>query len=163
MVLLPYQTEVLDTLSSYLAVLAEEKAKASQTNEVLKATGSLSLPIDVPGNAWTKATRITPTHHPFIDARAKAVPNVCLQVPTGGGKTLLAAHAIERILRIADSTTTGLVLWLVPSDAILKQTYAALNNRNHPYRVALKCRLCRPREGAQKRRWPRARFFPKRY
>jgi type III restriction enzyme len=65
------------------------------------------------------------------------VPCVCLRIPTGGGKTLLAAHAIElaaREWRLADHPV---VLWLVPSSTIRDQTLRALQQPGHAYRAAL--------------------------
>ena len=50
-------------------------------------------------------------------------PCVCLRIPTGGGKTLLAAHAIGRMAREWPAVDPKpLALWLVPSDTIRSQT-----------------------------------------
>ena len=57
---------------------------------------------------------------------------MCLKIPTGGGKTLLATAALERLHR-----QTGLVLWIIPTRAIYQQTIRALRNREHPYRETL--------------------------
>lgn len=65
------------------------------------------------------------------------VPQACIRIPTGGGKTLLAAHAIERAARLYVGTPAPLALWLVPSDAIRTQTLDALRTPGHPYREAL--------------------------
>ena len=62
------------------------------------------------------------------------VANVCLKVPTGGGKTFLAANAIEPIFHALGVIQQRVVVWLMPSDAILAQTLAALRNPAHPYR-----------------------------
>ena len=53
-------------------------------------------------------------------------------MPTGGGKTLLAAAALERMNR-----QNGLTLWIVPTKAIYQQTKKALWNKEHPYRDML--------------------------
>lgn len=58
-------------------------------------------------------------------------------MPTGGGKTVLAAHAIGVAARELLQAPNPMVLWLVPSTPILDQTVAALKMLDHPYRPAL--------------------------
>jgi len=78
---------------------------------------------------------------PYIPVHASGLlpgmPYVCLRVPTGGGKTLLACHtagiAMEELLH----AERAVVLWLVPSNTILDQTADALRDPRHPYRRAL--------------------------
>ena len=65
------------------------------------------------------------------------LPYVCLRMPTGGGKTLVACYAVQAASRDLLHTDAALVLWLVPSNAILDQTVNALKDRQHPYRQAL--------------------------
>lgn len=65
------------------------------------------------------------------------VPSICLRVPTGGGKTLLAAHAVALAGRAVLDTDAPVALWLTPSDAIRTQTLEGLSNAHHPYRKAL--------------------------
>ena len=67
----------------------------------------------------------------------QSVPYVCLRIPTGGGKTLLSAHCIATIAHSYLQVDYPVVLWLVPSDTIKKQTAEALKNPQHPYRAAL--------------------------
>ena len=64
-------------------------------------------------------------------------PYVCLRLPTGGGKTILAAHAIGIARDAWIEKDFPLVLWLVPSNTIRLQTVEALKNTRHPYRQAL--------------------------
>jgi len=65
------------------------------------------------------------------------LPYICLRVPTGGGKTIIACHAVETTARYLLHTDNPIVLWLVPSNAIREQTVNALKDRTHPYRQAL--------------------------
>lgn len=65
------------------------------------------------------------------------VPSVCLRVPTGGGKTLIAAHSIAIAAQHYANTDSPVVLWVVPTDMIRQQTLSALINVSHPYRQAL--------------------------
>jgi type III restriction enzyme len=60
-----------------------------------------------------------------------------LRVPTGGGKTLLACHAVGCAMRDWLHADHAVVLWLVPSHTILDQTAEALRDPRHPYRRAL--------------------------
>lgn len=62
---------------------------------------------------------------------------VCLRIPTGGGKTILAAHSIGVAAAAYLRTDTPTVLWLVPSQTIRDQTLASLQDRSNPNRRAL--------------------------
>ena len=63
-------------------------------------------------------------------------PHVCLRLPTGGGKTLLAARAIAKVA-LFQQREFPVVLWMTPSNIIRKQTVEALKNPAHPYREAM--------------------------
>lgn len=65
------------------------------------------------------------------------VPYVCLRLPTGGGKTLLAGHSIGVAASSYLEEDNPIVLWLVPSNTIRSQTLEALKNPAHPYRQAI--------------------------
>lgn len=65
------------------------------------------------------------------------MPYVCLRLPTGGGKTILAAHSINVAKDSWVEKDFPLVLWLVPTNTIRTQTAEALKNPRHPYRQAL--------------------------
>jgi type III restriction enzyme len=107
-----YQRLSLERLTAYLQDTTEHGAKV----------------------AFIKATNL-----PYRDAPAvaDATPYICLRVPTGGGKTLLAAHSIGIAARHLMLSPNPMVLWLVPSTAILDQTLHALKTEGHPYRAAL--------------------------
>ncbi len=65
------------------------------------------------------------------------MPYVCLRLPTGGGKTILGAHAVAVARDAWVEKDYPLVLWLVPTKIIRSQTVEALKNTSHPYRQAL--------------------------
>ena len=65
------------------------------------------------------------------------VPYVCLRLPTGGGKTVLASHAVAIARDAWVEKDFPMVLWLVPTNTIRFQTAEALKNPQHPYREAL--------------------------
>ena len=64
-------------------------------------------------------------------------PYVCLRLPTGGGKTILAAHAVAVARDAWIEKNWPMVPWLVPTTTIRRQTAEALKSARHPYRQAL--------------------------
>lgn len=143
---LDYQSRVLDTLDLYLQRLKVETEKAARIAEALADIPDAGLiQQDAPKATWDalKAEgRLPPSRanipfSPRLDAIGRAVPNVTLKVPTGGGKTFLAANAVSRIMGRYLGTLTGFVLWIVPNEAIYTQTLATLRNPQHPYRQTL--------------------------
>ena len=95
------------------------------------------------GNANTAFYQLTGElwgrHQPFnpLPGFAPDMPYFCLRVPTGGGKTFLAASAVALVNTHLLRSEHGVVLWLVPSDAIREQTLKALRQPGHPYHHAL--------------------------
>ncbi len=90
------------------------------------------------GTLGAKNAFISLTERPYHSVPHLAeVPYVCLRVPTGGGKTFMACHALGIAAREYLTTDKTVCLWLVPSNAILAQTLAALRDRDHPYRQAV--------------------------
>ena len=78
------------------------------------------------------------TNIPYLPApQLEAIPYVCMRVPTGGGKTLLAAHSVGIAATDWMKTDQPTVIWFVPSQTIRDQTLASLRNRNNPNRRAL--------------------------
>ena len=70
-------------------------------------------------------------------AELPEVPYACLRLPTGGGKTLLAAHAVKVARDAWIQREYPLVLWLVPTNTIREQTAQTLKDNRHPYRQVL--------------------------
>jgi type III restriction enzyme len=67
----------------------------------------------------------------------EGMPYFCLRVPTGGGKTRLAARCVPLVNRFLLQSEHSVILWLVPSNAIREQTLKALRDREHPYHADL--------------------------
>ena len=108
----PYQREALDALRAYLADVEAHGARVA----FLKATNNPYHPA------------------PHLDA---GMPYVCIRIPTGGGKTIMAAHAVGIAASEHMHADNPMVLWLVPSTTIRDQTLDALRAERHPYRAAL--------------------------
>ena len=88
--------------------------------------------------AWAHAMRRQDmAAAPYRSDELGDVPAVCLRIPTGGGKTLLASHAIVRIARRWALREHPTALWLVPGETIRSQTLTALQTQGHAYRAAL--------------------------
>ena len=74
-------------------------------------------------------------------AQLPGIPYVCLRIPTGGGKTLVGCEAVAVAQKELLRADHSLVLWLVPSDAIRRQTLDRMKNRKDDYRIALETKL----------------------
>lgn len=143
-----YQQKVLDTLDAYLDELREQLSKTEKVRKANAGETDLDLirPIpDFPKLAWErlKQQNYLPKLRAAIPYSGRnngvglEVPTVCLKVPTGGGKTLLAAYATSRIMGRYLQRNYGFLLWIVPNEAIYSQTKKQLANREHPYRQIL--------------------------
>jgi type III restriction enzyme len=141
-----YQQRVLDTLDAYLDELTKQRDRAERIEKLAKEQPDLGVPVpDFPSEAWKKVkaqgklplARQAYHYSPRTDGAGHTVPNICLKVPTGGGKTLLATAAVSRVFGSYLSSNTGFVLWIVPNEAIYSQTRKQLTNREHPYRQML--------------------------
>ncbi|MDD3925601.1 MAG: DEAD/DEAH box helicase family protein [bacterium] len=85
-----------------------------------------------------KRAFIAQTERPYRSVPSLAeMPYVCLRVPTGGGKTLMASYALGTATRDYLQAEHTVCLWLVPSNVIRDQTLVALRDRRHPYRQAV--------------------------
>jgi len=127
-----YQQKALDEMKRYLELLALWQKKARKAAEAIGDEGA----IDYPKKAWEEFAN----GYGYISRKnglGQHLPNCCLKIPTGGGKTLLAAKAIDLINTIFRSKRTGLVLWVVPSVQIYRQTLNALRDKAHSYRQHL--------------------------
>ena len=143
-----FQELVLERLDDYLEILKQEYTEEKETVEFHKSKGRERKIEEYCRKTWEKLTENgklpscrDPKGNvqmlPYIekkDGLDNLIPNICLKVPTGGGKTLLGVSAVERINTDYFSKNTGLVLWVVPSEAIYSQTIKNFKDRNHPYR-----------------------------
>ena len=128
-----YQEKVLKELKEYLSALAVAK---KEFEEIAELKPHLAKHINFPKEAWEKATGRS-IYHSKTNGLNEPLPDIYLKVPTGGGKTLVACHAIDNIQKAYLNKQTGLILWVVPSTQIYRQTISALKNREHPYRQVL--------------------------
>ena len=116
-----YQNRVLDSLRDFLRQCSKDGRPESAFQAVQLRNNAPPVPY-IP----VQAAGLAP-----------GMPYVCLRVPTGGGKTLLACHAAGLVTAELLHADRGVVLWLVPSNTILEQTADALRDPRHDYRRAL--------------------------
>lgn len=107
----PYQQRCLDELRAYLRRTGEVGAKMAFLEKTERPYRSV---VQLPG-----------------------LPYVCVRVPTGGGKTVLAAYGVGLAAKEYLHAERCVVLWLAPTNTIVGQTLTALKNPRHPYRLAL--------------------------
>lgn len=116
-----YQKKVIEDLQSYL--------------QSLSCNANLS---DAWENYWRgKNIAVAPGGAPKYKNIIEGAPAVCFKVPTGGGKTFLACNALKPVFNFMPQEKPRLVVWLVPSDAILEQTLKNLRAPAHPYKQFL--------------------------
>ncbi len=148
-----YQRRTMERFSEYVDALYQQKQESDDIVKVLQDKGKDIAGKgydDYPKAAWNTLKAegilprfkspmglIVPDHVARYDARQRSIPHVCLKVPTGGGKTLLAAECVGKIHTEFFRRQTGLVLWIVPTVQIYRQTWKALANREHGYRQSL--------------------------
>ncbi len=125
-----YQKKTLEQVKRYLVSLTEFKAKNEKAVEI-----DPDLSINFPLKAWEKV--IGTTYYSKKNGLGEELSDFYLKIPTGGGKTILACHTIDLINRVYLSRQMGIVLWIVPTTQIYRQTLANLRNREHPYRQVL--------------------------
>jgi type III restriction enzyme len=115
-----YQQQVLDSVEAYFKACHE---------------------LPTPSIAFTATTeRLWGRGNPYnpLSGCPPDMPYFCLRVPTGGGKTWLAAKSVALVNTHLLRCEHSVVLWLVPSKPIREQTLRALCDRLHPYHTALR-------------------------
>lgn len=124
-----FQHRVVSEVEQYLQRLESERAGANARYASRAAWDDLGL-------------------GPYQDRRnglGEDLPTFCIKVPTGGGKTLLATQILSSAFRtiLKARNGAGLVLWVVPSSQIYRDTLKNLRNRDHGYRQMLEHAISR--------------------
>ena len=135
-----YQRRTLDLFTRWWNELRAEQLRSESIASALEQMGE-EVPPEIrnyPKATWEKLSadaEVASGSESYVERTASAgfpIPHICFKVPTGGGKTLLGAAALERLHQ-----SSGLVLWMVPSNAIYEQTKEKLWDQQHPYRQML--------------------------
>ena len=129
MILKEFQKRTLSRVQDYLECLDEWRGKSAELQK-------LDPDYDWVARAWQRTVRGR-AYVPRKNGVGKPLPTFCLKIPTGGGKTLLAVKIVDLVNIHYRRRQTGLVLWIVPTTQIYRQTLQALRDRDHPYRQQL--------------------------
>lgn len=124
-----YQERVIREVEQYLDKLDQEREAGNLRHASLDAWRDLHLG----------------SYNEQQDGLGEDMPNFTIKVPTGGGKTLIATQVLGSIYRtiLKDRRGAGLVLWVVPSQQIYRDTLRRLRDREDLYRVMLEHAISR--------------------
>lgn len=115
-----YQKQVIDHLTDYFHYLQKNKVPAKAFDQYWEDKAGLYNPLN--GNGM----------RPYRDNVPEAV-HLSIKVPTAGGKTFIACHALKTIFDAMPLHKTKAVVWLVPWSNLLDQTVKNLSDPEHPY------------------------------
>ena len=115
-----YQSQVLESVEAYFQACHALPSPSVAFNAVTE-------------RLWGRGLAYNP-----LSGFPADMPYFCLRVPTGGGKTWLAAKSVALVNTHLLRCEHSVILWLVPSKPIREQTLRALKDRHHPYHTALR-------------------------
>lgn len=124
-----YQQRVIEEVERYLKAVLREREAGNAKHASLDAWRQLCL------GAYYEQT----------NGLGEDYPNFTIKVPTGGGKTVVATQVLGTIYQtiLQHRNGAGLVLWVVPSSQIYRDTLRRLSDRNDWYRIMLEHALSR--------------------
>ena len=146
-----FQELCLERLAYYLKLLKQEYIEEKDEVEFHKSKGrdrkiekycrraydKLQAEEKLPKVRNKNGQMEIPPYQHKTDGLGHPIPNICLKVPTGGGKTLIGVSSVEKINFDYFKKNRGLILWIVPSTAIYNQTLKNFKDRTHFYRRVL--------------------------
>jgi len=127
-----YQTKVVGALKDFFNTLAEKQASF----EKLSAESKSQIGRDYLSLMLNQRHFAHFSDRPSTGA-GQLYPRVCIKMPTGGGKTLIAVETIRAYQNLFAKRKTGLVVWITHRDQIYRQTIENLQNKSHVYRQLL--------------------------
>lgn len=127
MELKPYQHKVIKDLELFLEYVRNKDKASSAFNSYWEdKVGSYTPQLD---GTFTGM-------RPYKD-NIPGATHIAIKVPTAGGKTFMACHALHSINKHFTQGNSKAVIWLVPWSNLLQQTYNNLSDPSHPYRDKL--------------------------
>ena len=132
-----YQNDTLAVIKAFFDALdtktpGEAYESVTSSADMIARLGNLRH-YEPLGGSRSRATEMERTRG---SASLPDVPVVSIKVPTGGGKTIIAAHAVK-VIAECQGRECPFIVWFAPSETIRRQTADALKKARHPYRQAL--------------------------
>lgn len=136
-----YQQAVVDDFERWHDMLKKDRERMVNAQDDIKKAQEAGLSKEVIEDMRSKARLDLPgIWHRFkneewkerSDHAGNPIPHVCIRVPTGGGKTRIAAAILQKTRK-----TRGLVIWMIPTKAIEEQTTNILKDKEHAIRQML--------------------------
>lgn len=128
MELKPYQHKVIKDLELFLSYVQKHDTPAQAFSNYWEDILGVPYSLQLDGSHTGMK--------PYQDHIPGAI-HVAIKVPTAGGKTFIAVHALHSINKHFNQGNPKAVVWLVPWSNLLQQTVNNLSNPDHPYREKL--------------------------
>jgi len=132
MILKEYQVKAVDSIKNFFKTLEKNQSVVLSLPESVRNT------VNYVGLTYDDRDSI---YQSFVDrprtGTGNMYPRVCIKIPTGGGKTLLAVETIRAYQSTLAKKRTGLIVWITHRDQIYRQTIEHLQDKTHIYRQML--------------------------
>ena len=139
MILKSSQQKVVNELETFFTNWKNELLSYEGTIKTLKKVGQESI-ISSITQPIKKIYGTVNQYKDFTDLpeiQNIVYPRLCIQVPTGGGKTLIGIETIRLFQEEFIEQKKGLVVWIVHSEPIYEQTIQKLKDKTNAYRQKL--------------------------
>jgi len=130
-----YQTKVVQEVQEFFTHLDTTRSFLQSIPVELRGKNQISV------ENYISMAFGNPKYEQFPDrpktGAGNLYPRVCIKMPTGGGKTLVAVETIRTYQNLFAKKKTGLVVWITHREQIYRQTIENLQNKSHLYRQLL--------------------------
>jgi len=139
MILKSSQQKVISELEKFFERWKNEDLRYKKTINTLEKSGQKEI---IP-SIVSPISKLCETYNEYKDfsdfpkTQGAVYPRLCLQVPTGGGKTIIGVETIRIFQEQFLEKRKGLIVWIVHSEAIYSQTIKKLQDKSSAYRQIL--------------------------
>lgn len=130
-----YQKRVVSYLETFFKVTYETNKEIAEAKDALPDNLKNTIELNWVESLFRKLNQ--QYNDKSKNGLGEYYPRVCMKIPTGGGKTLLAVESIREYQNHFLRRKTGLIVWIVPSETIYTQTLEKLNDKSNHLRQLL--------------------------